>query len=71
MPNCKEGQNGKMFAHNRVVTVSLSSFAISVVTELKNIKFSNLTLDGSGISGGYINAIGCEYKNNDNISEEQ
>lgn len=70
MPNCKEGQNGKMFAHNRVVTVSLSSFTISGATELKNIKFSNLTLSGSGISGGYINAIGCEDKNNDKIEEQ-
>ena len=70
MPNCNKSQNGKRFDHNRVVTVSLSSFAISVVTELKNIKFSNLTLDGSGISGGYINAIGCEDKNNDKIEEQ-
>ena len=62
MPNCNKSQNGKMFAHNRVVTVSLSSFAINVATELRNIKFSNLTLDGSGISGGYINAIGCNDK---------
>lgn len=62
MPNCNKSQNGKRFDHNRVVTVSLSSFAISVVTELKNIKFSNLTLDGSGISGGYINADDCNDK---------
>lgn len=70
MPNCNERQNGKRFDHNRVVTVSLSSFAILGATELKNIKFSNLTLDGSGISGGYINAIGCEDKNNDKIEEQ-
>lgn len=70
MPNHDEQQKGKMFAHNRVVTVSLSNFAISNVTELKNIKFSDLTLDGSGISGGYINAIGCEDKNNDKIEEQ-
>lgn len=62
--------NGKMFDHNRVVTVSLSSFAINVVTELRNIKFSDLTFSGSGISGGYINAIGCEYENNDKIEEQ-
>lgn len=62
MPNCNERQNGKMFAHNRVVTVSLSSFAISGATELKKIKFSDLTFSGSGISGGYINAIGCNDK---------
>ncbi|WP_287053814.1 hypothetical protein [Treponema sp.] len=59
MPNCKEGQRGNMFAHNRVVTVSLSSFAISNVTELKNIKFSDLTISGTGTSGGYIDCAGC------------
>lgn len=62
MPNCNKSQSGKMFAHNRVVTVSLSSFTISDATELRNIKFSNLTLDGSGTSVGYINAIGCNDK---------
>lgn len=72
MPNCNKSQSGKMFAHNRVVTVNLSSFAISVVTELKNIKFSNLTFSGSGISGGYINAIGCNDKDkvNGEIAEQ-
>ena len=70
MPNCNKSQSGKMFAHNRVVTVNLSSFAISVVTELKNIKFSNLTLDGSGTSGGYIYADDCDNKNNDKIVEQ-
>lgn len=59
MPNHDEQQKGKMFAHNRVVTVSLSNFAISNVTKLKNIKFSDLTFSGSGISGGYIDCAGC------------
>ena len=59
MPNCKEGQKGNMFAHNRVVTVSLSSFAISGATELRNIKFSDLTISGTGTSGGYIDCAGC------------
>ena len=66
MPNCKEGQRGNMFAHNRVVTVSLSSFTISVATELEKIKFSDLTLGGSGTSGGYIYAKDCKYKDTDN-----
>ena len=64
MPNRNEGQNGKMFAHNRVVTVSLSTFAIGA-TELKNIKFSDLTLDGSGISGAWILADGCDKLQNE------
>lgn len=72
MPNCNKSQNGKMFAHNRVVTVSLSSFTITDATELRNIKFSDLTFSGSGISGGYINAIGCNDKDkvNGEIEEE-
>lgn len=59
MPNCNEGLHGKRFDHNRVVTVSLSSFTISGATELKNIKFSDLTLNGTGTSGGYIDCAGC------------
>lgn len=59
MPNHDKQQKGKMFAQNRVVTVSLSNFAISNVTKLKNIKFSDLTFSGSGISGGYIDCAGC------------
>ena len=66
MPNCNKSQNGKRFDHNRVVTVSLSSFAISGATELRNIKFSDLTLSGSGTSGAWILADGC-----DNLQNEQ
>lgn len=66
MPNCNKKLYGKRFDHNRVVTVSLSSFAINVVTELRNIKFSDLTLGGSGTSGGYIYAKDCKYKDTDN-----
>lgn len=68
MPNHDKQQKGKMFAQNRVVTVSLSNFAISNVTKLKNIKFSDLTFSGSGISGGYIDCDGCTKKD---IVEEQ
>lgn len=65
MPNRDKGQNGNMFAHNRVVTVSLSSFAILGATELKKIKFSDLTLSGSGISGAWILAAGCDKSQNE------
>ena len=65
MPNCNEGQNGKMFAHNRVLTVSLSNFAIRNVTELSNIKFSDLTLSGTGISGAWILADDCDKLQNE------
>lgn len=64
MPDCITWKSGKMFAHNRVLTVSLSNFAISNVTELSNIKFSGLTLSGSGTSGGYILADSCTDDSN-------
>ena len=65
MPNVTNQTYGKMFAHNRVVTVSLSSFAISNVTKLSNINFSGLTLSGSGTySGGYIQSNGCTDDSN-------
>ena len=65
MPNRNEGQNGKMFAHNRVLTVNLSNFAIRNVTELSNIKFSDLTLSGTGISGAWILADDCDKLQNE------
>ena len=65
MPNRDKQQRGNMFAHNRVVTVSLSSFAISGATKLEKIKFSDLTLDGSGISGAWILADGCDKLQNE------
>lgn len=64
MPNRDKYQKGNMFAHNRVVTVSLSSFAISA-TELKKINFSNLTLSGSGTSSAWILADGCDESQNE------
>lgn len=70
MPNCNKKLYGKRFDHNRVVTVSLSSFTISGATELKNIKFSDLTLGGTGTSGGYIYETDCDNKNNDKIEEQ-
>ena len=72
MPNCNKRLYGKRFDHNRVLTVSLSSFTISGATELENIKFSDLTLNGTGTSGGYIYETVCKYKDaNDNEIEEQ
>ena len=64
MPNRDKYQKGNMFAHNRVVTVILSSFAISA-TELKKINFSNLTLSGSGTSSAWILADGCDESQNE------
>ena len=71
MPNCNKRLYGKRFDHNRVVTVSLSSFTISGATELENIKFSDLTLNGTGTSGGYIYAKDCNMKDTDNNEIEE
>ena len=71
MPNCNKRLYGKRFDHNRVVTVSLSSFTISGATELKNIKFSDLTLGGTGTSGGYIYETDCDMKDTDNNEIEE
>lgn len=70
MPNVTNYAYGKMFTHNRVVTVSLSNFAISNVTKLSNIKFSDLALSGSGTSGGYILADSCKDTANGEIDEQ-
>ena len=65
MPNLTDNKYGKMFAHNRVLNVSLSNFAISNVIELKNIKFSDLTISGTGFSSiGYILADSCTEDSN-------
>lgn len=60
MPDKNAGKKGKMFEHNRVVTVSLYDFAVSSVKEPDGVKFSNLTLSGLGASSGYIYADGCD-----------
>lgn len=60
MPDKNTGKKGKMFEHNRVVTVSLYDFAVSSVKEPGSLKFINLALSGSGTTtAGYIEAADC------------
>ena len=61
MPDKTSGKKGKMFEHNRVVTVNLYDFAVSSVKEMSGgIKFTGLTLSGSGTTTlGYIEAADC------------
>lgn len=60
LPDKNTGKAGKMFEKNRVVTVSLYDFAVSSVKKLDGVKFSNLTLSGTGGAiSGYIYADGC------------
>ena len=49
LPDYNEKKNGKMFAHNRLMTVNLHNFAISCKKEFTEdeIKFQNLAVSGS------------------------
>ena len=49
LPDYSEKKNGKMFAHNRLMTVDLRNFAISCKKEFSEdeIKFQNLAVSGS------------------------
>ena len=49
LPDYNEKKNGKMFAHNRLMTVNLRNFAISCKKEFSEdeIKFQNLAVSGS------------------------
>ena len=49
LPDYNEKKNGKMFAHNRLMTVDLRNFAISCKKEFSEdeIKFQNLAVSGS------------------------
>ncbi len=49
LPDYNEKKNGKMFAHNRLMTVNLRNFAISCKKEFTEdeIKFQNLSISGN------------------------
>ena len=49
LPDYNEKKNGKMFAHNRLMTVNLRNFAISCKKEFSEdeLKFQNLAVSGS------------------------
>ena len=49
LPDYNEKKNGKMFAHNRLMTVNLRNFAISCKKEFTEdeIKFQNLAVSGN------------------------
>lgn len=46
LPDYKNKKNGNMFQHDRVVTVNLYDFAITNVTELNNLDFKSLSING-------------------------
>ena len=49
LPDYNEKKNGKMFAHNRLMTVDLRNFAIGCKKEFSEseLKFQNLTISGN------------------------
>ena len=49
LPDYSEKKNGKMFAHNRLMTVNLRNFAISCKKEFTEdeLKFQNLSISGN------------------------
>ena len=49
LPDYNEKKNGKMFAHNRLMTVNLRNFAISCKKEFTEdeLKFQNLSISGN------------------------
>ena len=49
LPDYNEKKNGKMFAHNRLMTVNLRNFAIGCKKEFSEdeLKFQNLSISGS------------------------
>ena len=49
LPDYNEKKNGKMFAHNRLMTVDLRNFAISCKKEFSEdeLKFQNLSISGN------------------------
>ena len=59
LPDYNEKKNGKMFAHNRLMTVNLRNFAISCKKEFSEseLKFQNLTISGNleFVTAGWTN----------------
>ena len=49
LPDYNEKKNGKMFTHNRLMTVNLRNFAIDCKKEFSEdeLKFQNLTISGN------------------------
>ena len=66
LPDYSEKKNGKMFAHNRLMTVDLRSFAISCKKEFSEdeIKFQNLAISGNleSVTAGWTDLTAGDEK---------
>ena len=66
LPDYSEKKNGKMFTHNRLMTVDLRNFAISCKKEFteSEIKFQNLAVSGNleSVTAGWTNLSAGDEK---------
>ena len=66
LPDYSEKKNGKMFAHNRLMTVNLRNFAISCKKEFSEneLKFQNLTISGNleSVTAGWTDLVAGDEK---------
>jgi len=66
LPDYSEKKNGKMFTHNRLMTVNLRNFAISCKKEFTEdeIKFQNLAVSGNleSVTAGWTNLSAGDEK---------
>lgn len=66
LPDYNEKKNGKMFAHNRLMTVDLRNFAISCKKEFSEdeIKFQNLAVSGNleSVTAGWTDLVAGDEK---------
>ncbi len=73
LPDYSEKKNGKMFTHNRLMTVNLRNFAIGCKKEFTEdeIKFWNLAISGSLIvtSSGTTDSIDSSKKWSDGVEK--
>ena len=66
LPDYNEKKNGKMFAHNRLMTVDLRNFAISCKKEFSEseLKFQNLSISGNleSVTAGWTDLVAGDEK---------
>ncbi|WP_288569613.1 hypothetical protein [uncultured Treponema sp.] len=66
LPDYNEKKNGKMFAHNRLMTVNLRNFAIGCKKEFSEneLKFQNLTISGNleSVTAGWTDLVAGDEK---------
>ena len=66
LPDYDGKKNGKMYAHNRLMTVNLRNFAIGCKKEFSEneLKFQNLTISGNleSVTAGWTDLVAGDEK---------